>query len=154
MKKQKKITLAHLASVLVGLTIAVGVCVYAMLPWIVEMYVTAADVKLAADSYKTMLSLLYCVGIPVLVLLTLTLFMTVNIGRGRAFVWRNVFYLNMISLCSVAIALMFFAAMFFLNSIFPIIIFVVFILLSILVKVVADLFKTAIRYKEENELTI
>jgi len=101
-----------------------------------------------------MLSLLYCVGIPVLAMLGITLLLTVNISRGKAFITQNALCLSLISLCSLIIGAMFFVAMFFLSSIFPIIIATIFVLLAILTKVFADLFRTAIHYKEENELTI
>ena len=147
-------TLGILSSIIITIIIIAGVCVYATLPWLVRGYVNAADVKLAEDSYEVMLSLLYCVGIPVLMLLGLALMLTVNISRGKAFVRQNTLCLNLIALCSVIIGAMFFVAMFFLNSIFPIIIATVFVLLAILTKVFADLFHTAIQYKKENDLTI
>jgi len=147
-------TVGIISSVIITIIIIAGICVYAMLPWLVKGYVKAADVKLAADSYEVMLSLLYCVGIPVLLLLGLALLLTVNISRGKAFVRQNTTYLNMIALCSLVIGIIFFVAMFFLSSIFPIIIATIFVLLAILTKVFADLFRTAIYYKKENDLTI
>jgi|GEM_PF-924340 len=155
MKSVKRIRIVGiLSSVLISVIILAGICVYATLPWLVRHYVDAADVRLAADSYEVMLSLLYCVGIPVLMLLGLALLLTVNISRGKSFVKQNTLCLNLIALCSVIIGIIFFVAMFFLNSIFPIIIATVFVLLAILTKVFADLFRAAIQYKEENELTI
>ena len=143
-----------ISSVIITIIILAGICVYATLPWLVRGYVSAADIKLNPNSYEVMLSLLYCVGIPVMVLLGLALTLTVNISRGKAFVRQNTMCLNLISLCSLIIGIMFFVAMFFLSSIFPIIIATVFILLAILTKVFADLFRTAIQYKKENDLTI
>lgn len=143
-----------ISSVIIGLIILAGIVVYATLPWLVRGYVDEAGVKLAPNSYEVMLSLLYCVGIPVLALLGLALLLTVNISRGKAFVCQNTLCLNLISLCSLIIGVMFFVAMFFLSSIFPIIIATIFVLLAILTRVFADLFRTAIHYKEENELTI
>lgn len=143
-----------LSSVVISVLIAAGVVVYATLPWLVRGYVNEAGVKLAPNSYEVILSLLYCVGIPVLALLALALILTVNISRGRAFVRQNALCLSLISLCSLVSGLMFFVAMFFLSSIFPIIIATVFVLLALLTKVFADLFRNAIHYKEENELTI
>ncbi len=155
MKSIKRIRVVGIvSSVIISIIILAGICVYATLPWLVRRYVDAADVRLSANSYEVMLSLLYCVGIPVLVLLALALLLTVNISRGSAFVRQNTVCLNLISLCSVIIGVMFFVAMFFLNSIFPIIIATIFVLLAILTKVFADLFRAAIQFKEENELTI
>ncbi len=146
--------LSTVSSVFIAVIMLAGMVVYATLPWLVRRYVEAAGVKLAPNSYEVILSLLYCVGIPVLALLGLALLLTVNISRGRAFVLQNARCLSFISLCSLVIGLMFFVAMFFLSSIFPIIIATIFVLMAILTKVFADLFRTAIHYKEENELTI
>lgn len=147
-------TVGIISSVVISVIILAGIVVYATLPWIVRSYVQAADVKLAPNSYEVILSLLYCVGIPVLALLGLALLLTVNISRGQAFVRQNTLYLNLISVCSLIIGVMFAVAMFFLHSVFPVIIAVVFVLLAVLTKVFADLFRVAIHYKEENELTV
>lgn len=155
MKKQNRMKWFSIAaSALLGLLIAAGIVVYVNLPVIVRTYIRGASVDMAPNSYRVILTLLYCVGVPVLALLGMALLLTINISRGQAFVKQNTVCLNLISLCALIIGLMFLAAMFSLNSIFPIIIFVVFLLLAILTKVFAGLFKTAIQYKEENELTI
>lgn len=155
MKSIKRVRVfSTVSSVIIAIIIIAGIVVYAALPWLVRGYVDAASVKLAPNSYEVILSLLYCVGIPVLALLGLALLLTVNISRGKAFITQNALCLSLISLCSLVIGVMFFVAMFFLSSIFPIIIAAIFVLLAMLTKVFADLFRTAIHYKEENELTI
>jgi len=73
-----------ISSVIITIIILAGICVYATLPWLVRGYVSAADIKLNPNSYEVMLSLLYCVGIPVLVLLGLALTLTVNDRNGTA----------------------------------------------------------------------
>lgn len=147
-------TLGILSSIIISIIILAGICVYATLPWLVRGYINAANVAMSPNSYEVMLSLLYCVGIPVLMILSLALMLTVNISRGKAFMRQNALCLNLIALCSLIVGAMFFVAMFFLSSIFPIIIATIFVLLSILTKVFADLFRAAIQYKKENDLTI
>lgn len=151
--KQTKV-LGLFAEILLGVVFLAGVVIYATLPSIVRWYIRNAQVEMAPDSYEVIISLLYCVGIPVLALLALAFTLALNITNGRAFVKQNTVLLNLISLCAIIIGLMFFVAMFFLNSVFPIIIFTVFLLLALLTKLFASLFKTAIQYKEENDLTI
>lgn len=154
MKFFRSIKLEYIATALVALLLTAGVAVYISLPWIVEAYVNARSVSLKPESYNTILSAMYCAGVPVIAMLVLVLLLSVNICKGQAFIMKNVGYLNIISICSFAAGIVFFVSMFFLNSIFPIIIFVIFLLFAVFVKVFANLFKTAILYKEENELTI
>lgn len=154
MKFLRRIKLEHIATILVGLLTAIGTVAYISLPWIVEAYVNARSVSLKPESYNTILSSMYCAGVPVLAMLVLVLMLSINICKEQAFIMTNVRYLNLISICSLVAGIVFFVSMFFLNSIFPCIIFVIFVLFSAFVKVFANLFKTAIVYKEENELTI
>lgn len=154
MKILRSIKLEHIATALVALLTAAGTVVYIALPWLVEAYVNARSVSLKPESYNTILSSMYCAGVPVLAMLVLVLLLSINICKGQAFIMKNVSYLNIISICSLVAGIVFFVSMFFLNSIFPAIIFVIFVLFAIFVKVFANLFKTAILYKEENELTI
>lgn len=155
MQKKEKIGLARVSSIVIGLIIIAGICVYIGLPYIVKLYAQHAHIEsVAISSQKAIMAILYVSGIPVIALLTISFLMTLNIGRGQAFVKVNVTYLNLISLMAVLLAVIFAVGYFFLNSVFPIIIAIVFLLLAVLTKVFADLFKKAIEYKTENELTI
>jgi len=155
MKNKEKLGLVRFSSIIIGLLIIVGLCVYIGLPYWVDLYVERAHIEgMKVSSREAIMTLLYCSGIPVLSLLTLSFLMTLNISSGKAFVRINVIYLNIISLLALILAITFVVGYFFTNSVFPIIISVIFILLAILTKVFADLFKTAIEYKLENELTI
>ncbi|MBQ9993294.1 MAG: DUF2975 domain-containing protein [Clostridia bacterium] len=146
--------LPYVANAMLGVIFLAGIAVYATLPWIVNFYMSNSYAQIELRYYNTILSMLYCVGLPVLALLMLAFLLTLNITKGRSFVRQNALYLNLISVCSLVAALVFFVFMFFMYSIFPIVLFTIFVLLAILTKVFADLFKTAIKYKEENELTI
>lgn len=154
-KKKEKLGLARFSSVIIALITAAGIAVYVCLPSLVGFYVDHAHIEgMRVSSKEAIMALLYTAGVPVLALLVLSFLMTLNISRGKAFVRVNVVYLNLISLLAVFIAAAFAVGYFFMNSVFPIIIAVMFLLLAVLTKVFADLFKTAIVYKQENELTI
>lgn len=154
MKKESNRCFSIIAIVLLVITLLVGAAVYIMLPRVVSFYVRFADLAVRQHVIDTITPVLYIVGIPVLATLALALLMMINIAKGKAFVKTNVTYLKLISLCALVTGLIFIYPMFTMDSIYPIVLFVVFIILSICCLVFSELFRTAIRIKEENELTI
>ena len=149
-----KLKIAPITLVLTGLIIAVGVVVYAAIPWLLDAYIKAASVPFPQNTRNTMLTLLYFVGIPVLAMLCCGFRISYNISKERSFIKENVKLMNIISICSASAGVMFFIVMFFLHSIFPVVIFVIFAILALFTRIFAQLFASAIAYKEENELTI
>lgn len=155
MKSEKRMAAGSVAAMIILIiTLVVGVAVYAMLPQVVNVYVKGADVAVRQEIIDSIMPVLYSAGIPVLAMLTLSLLMMFNIAKGKAFCKQNVLYLRLISLSGLLLALIFIYPIFTMNSIYPIVIFVVFIVLAVVSLVFADLFATAVRLKEENELTI
>lgn len=149
-----KIKIVHITLFFTSLIILAGVCVYATLPWLVDAYIDNAAVPMTDNGRKVILVLMYFVGIPVLTLLCAGFKMLLNIAKERPFIRQNVFLFNLIGICSALSGLMFLIATFFLHSVFPVVIFVIFLLLGLFAKIFATLFSAAIKYKEENELTI
>lgn len=155
MKSEKRTAIGSIAAIIILIiTLGVGIFVYATLPQVVNIYVKGADVKVRQEIVETIMPVLYAAGIPVLAMLALSLLMMFNVAKGKAFTKVNVIYLRFISLSSILLALIFIYPIFTMNSIYPIVIFVVFVILAVVTMVFADLFATAVRYKEENELTI
>ncbi len=155
MKSEKRMAIGSIfAIIILVITLVVGIVVYVMLPDVVNIYVKGADVAVRQEIIDSIIPVLYAAGIPVLSMLTLSLLMMFNIAKGKAFTKINVQYLRFISLSSILLAVIFCYPIFTMNSIYPIVIFVVFVVLSIITLVFADLFATAVRIKEENELTI
>lgn len=155
MKSEKRMAAGSVAAMIILIiTLVVGIAVYAMLPQVVNVYVKGADVAVRQEIIDSIMPVLYSAGIPVLAMLTLSLLMMFNIAKGKAFCKQNVLYLRLISLSGLLLALIFIYPIFTMNSIYPIVIFVVFIVLAVVSLVFADLFATAVRLKEENELTI
>lgn len=155
MKSEKRMAIGSIfAIIILVITLVVGIVVYVMLPDVVNIYVKGADVAVRQEIIDSIIPVLYAAGIPVLSMLTLSLLMMFNIAKGKAFTKINVHYLRFISLSSILLAVIFCYPIFTMNSIYPIVIFVVFVVLSIITLVFADLFATAVRIKEENELTI
>ncbi len=155
MKSEKRMAAGSVAAMIIlVITLVVGVAVYIMLPQVVNVYVKGADVAVRQEIIDSIMPVLYAAGVPVLAMLTLSLLMMINIAKGKAFCRQNVLYLRLISLSGLLLAIIFIYPIFTMNSIYPIVIFVVFIVLAVVSMVFADLFATAMRLKEENELTI
>lgn len=157
MKKIKnflKINLSYMACFFISVIILIGMVIYVGLPWLIDLYIENTAVEISASTHRVMISMLYSIGVPIFIMLVLAWLLTMNISRGKSFVAKNVTYLRAISVCSVIIAIMvqFFST--FLSSFFPLIITVIFLLLALLTAVFANLFQTAIQYKEENDLTV
>lgn len=153
-KKFLKINLSHMACLFISIIILVGLGVYVTLPWLVDLYIDSTAVEISRSTHRVMISMLYSIGIPIFVTLVMAWLLTMNISRGKSFVKNNVTYLRVVSVASLVIAVMvqFFST--FLKSFFPFIITIIFLLLALLAAVFANLFQTAIRYKEENDLTV
>ena len=153
-KKFLKINLSHMACLFISLIILMGMVVYVGLPWLIDLYIENTAVEISASTHRVMISMLYSIGVPIFIMLVLAWLLTMNISRGKSFVARNVTCLRAISVCSVIIAIMvqFFST--FLSSFFPLIITIIFLLLALLTAVFANLVQTAIKYKEENDLTV
>lgn len=155
MAEKQKTSITSIAAIaLIGVTLVVGVFVYATLPAVVELYLKNTNVLMAERTHNIMMPVLYCAGIPILLILVGALLISVNVSRGKPFTMQNVIFLNAMSVCSFCVSAVFTVPVFLLSSFFPIVIFVVFILLAVMALMFADLFKTAIRIKTENELTI
>lgn len=155
MKSEKRMAVGSvIAIIILIITLVVGIAVYVMLPEVVSIYVKGADVAVRQEIIDSIIPVLYVAGIPVLAMLALSLLMMLNIAKGKPFIKKNVLFLRLISLSSIILAITFIYPIFTMNSIYPIVIFVVFVVLAVITLVFADLFATAVRIKEENELTI
>lgn len=153
-KKLLKINLSYMACFFISIIILIGMVVYVALPWLIDWYIENTAVEISASTHRVMISMMYTIGVPILIMLGLSWLLTMNISRGKSFITKNVTYLRAISVCSLIIAVLvqFFST--FLTSFFPLVITIIFLLLALLTAVFANLFQTAIQYKEENDLTV
>ena len=143
-----------MACFFISIIMLVVAVVYVALPWLIDFYIENTAVEISPNSQKVMISMLYSIGVPTFITLAMAWLLTMNISRGKSFIMKNVTYLRVVSICSVVIAVMVLFFSTFLTSFFPVIITVIFLLLALLSAVFANLFQTAIRYKEENDLTV
>ena len=154
LKKFLKFNLSHMACFFISIIMLVSAVVYVALPWLIDFYIENTAVEISPNSQKVMISMLYSIGVPTFITLAMAWLLTMNISRGKSFIMKNVTYLRVVSICSVVIAFMVLFFSTFLTSFFPVIITVIFLLLALLSAVFANLFQTAIKYKEENDLTV
>ena len=154
LKKLLKFNLSHMACLFISLIMLVGIVVYVALPWLIDFYIENTALEVSPNTQKVMISMLYSIGVPTFITLAMAWLITMNISKGKSFIRKNVSYLRVVSICSLVIAVMVLFFSTFLTSFFPIIITVIFLLLALLSAVFANLFQTAIRYKEENDLTV
>ena len=143
-----------MACLFISIIMLVVAVVYVALPWLIDFYIENSAVEVSPNSQKAMISMLYSIGVPTFITLAMAWLLTMNISRGKSFIMKNVTYLRVVSICSVVIAFMVLFFSTFLTSFFPVIITVIFLLLALLSAVFANLFQTAIKYKEENDLTV
>ena len=153
-KKFLKFNLSHMACLFISIIMLVVAVVYVALPWLIDFYIENSTVEVSPNTQKVMISMLYSIGVPTFITLVMAWLLTMNISRGKSFIMKNVTYLRVVSVCSVVIAFMVLFFSTFLTSFFPVIITVIFLLLALLSAVFANLFQTAIKYKEENDLTV
>ena len=153
-KKFLKFNLSHMACLFISIIMLVVAVVYVALPWLIDFYIENSAVEVSPNSQKVMISMLYSIGVPTFITLAMAWLLTMNISRGKSFIMKNVTYLRVVSICSVVIAFMVLFFSTFLTSFFPVIITVILLLLALLSAVFANLIQTAIKYKEENDLTV
>lgn len=153
-RKILKFNLSHMACFFISIIMLVVAVVYVALPWLIDLYIENSTVEISPNSQRVMISMLYSIGVPTFITLVMAWLLTMNISRGKSFIMKNVTYLRVVSICSVVIAIMVLFFSTFLTSFFPVIITVIFLLVALLSAVFANLFQTAIKYKEENDLTV
>lgn len=77
-----------------------------------------------------------------------------NVNRGRAFSDNTVKRLRIIGAECLAIALFYFVAVFVVTKFFMVVVFVTFCVVGMILFVFAELFRQALQYKKENDMTI
>ena len=140
-----EIALVALMVVALGLTIS--------LPWSVEA-VTHNTPGAAGDWYEKYLAVLLVSGVLSECILWQARGLMHNVNTGDAFSRDTVRRLRVIGWFCLALALFYFAAVFVVTRFFMVVVFVAFSVVGTILFVFAELFLQAVRYKEENDMTI
>ena len=77
-----------------------------------------------------------------------------GVNRGQAFSLKTVHHLRVAAVEMMVLAAFYLATMFWMSKFFMAFLFVVFVLGGCLLLVLAEIFRQAIRFKEENDMTI
>ena len=129
-----------------------GTLILITLPVLLNYYLQLFN--LPTDIYPPTLTLLYVSGIPALIIIYQFIKLFESLKDANPFVTKNSNYLKTSSFCSLIIAIEYFISIFIFKSVFTIIIMMIFIIAWIGLYILSELFKQAINYKEENDLTI
>lgn len=129
-----------------------GCMVYVLLPILLRRYLEWFNPSL---NYYNSLILLYVSGIPAIIIVAKLIKLFHTIKLENPFIMENVNSLKVISYASVIIAIEYVFGFFFVtNSIFGLVVVGGFIIAWLGSYVLAELLAQAVRYKEENDLTI
>lgn len=135
MKVTGKNSLSNIVKIILQIVLILGIIIIIFLPFLVNLYNKVFHINLTGFEYYGYITLLYCASIPAIILVYA----------------KN---LNIAAICCGVISFEFFVGMFILNSVFMIIVTGIFLVGAIGLYILAELFKQAVAYKEENDLTI
>ena len=130
-----------------------GIIIFITLPFCLKWYLEFSEIFTSSYFYKTLI-LLYLSGFLALAVLYQSIKLLNNINKKSPFNLENPKILNIIGICSLLIAFIYLISIFIIKSVFTIILFMIFIMLGFMAIILAEIFKKAIEYKEENDLTI
>lgn len=152
MKILGKNSISNYIRIVINLVFIGGTLILITLPFLLNYYLQLFN--LPTDIYPPTLTLLYVSGIPALIIIYQFIKLFESLKDANPFVTNNSNYLKTSSFCSLIIAIEYFISIFIFKSVFTIIIMMIFIIAWIGLYILSELFKQAINYKEENDLTI
>ena len=152
MKVLGKSSISSLVNLLLKVIFVLGVIVIICLPKLLDWYVS----YFPADHviYYPMLIVLYLSGIMALFAVFGLIKLFETLKKNTPFITENVKHLKAISICCLIIAIIYLVGIFVFQSAFVVVIFIMFTIASLAFLILAELFKQAVEYKEENDLTI
>ena len=151
MKVTGKRSLGAMIEICLKLIMIIGIIIVIGLPFFLEKYREWMHPQI---EYYPTLAILYLAGIPALIVVYRFIKIFHTLGKNNPFCIENVKHLKVISVCSFIIMLEFMIGIFFITSVFAIVIIGVFAVTWLGCYILSELLKEAIKYKEENELTI
>ena len=135
-----------------------GVLIMISLPFTLKYFLMFNFKTTAIDTttfwYYFVLVFLEISGVFATIIVYTTLLLLKNINNDIPFGGKNYEYIRRISIFCLVEAFLYIIKMIISNSVFTTVIFMIFIILWLLLLVVAELFKKAKDYKDENDLTI
>lgn len=151
MKITGKNSLSNVIKVCLQIIFVFGIIVVILLPLWLKKYCEYINQSL---QYIPALILLYVSGIPGLIIVNEFIKMFNTLKENNPFVIKNVKNLKICSICSLIITIEYIIGIFITKSVFSIVVVGVFSIAWLGLYILAELLTQAIKYKEENDLTI
>ena len=129
-----------------------GIAIIVFLPLCLKWYLNLFNID--QSLFPAMLVILYTSGIIALFIIYKFILMFKTLKLNTPFVKENVANLKHISYSCLIIAIIYFAAIFIFRTVFTSVIFMIFTIAFLCTYILAELFRQAAYYKEENDLTI
>ena len=145
--------LSYIFKIILQCILIGGIIILITLPLCLKWYLEFSEIYTAEYFYKTLV-LFYISGILALTILYQSIKLLKNINKKTPFIPENPRIIHTIGLCSLLIAFLYLIAIFVIKSIFVIILFMIFVILGFMSIILSEIFRKAIEYKEENDLTI
>ena len=130
-----------------------GCGVVLFLPIIVKYYIEFLRLDLL-EYYFSCLTLLYFSGIPMLVIVYEFILIFGSLAKNTPFIMENAKHLKIASICSGIICIEYVFGIYVFKSIFALVIVGIFLIAYLGLYILSELFKQAVEFKEENDLTI
>ena len=154
MKFVGKYSLSFYLKIFLLLIMCATALIVVFLPWVVELYLKI-DYGIYTSSARTILLIvLYPCGICAFFVENELRRMFKTLEDKNPFVQRNAKSLNIMGFLLIVIFVMFIVKIILLNTLMTMIFAVAIIILSLFCFVLADVFKQAVIFKQENDLTI
>lgn len=152
MKVTGKGSISSLVKIALQIVFILGIGVILTLPWDLKWYLANFEVKQGV--YYPMLVILYISGVLALIVVYKFTKLFKALSDNKPFIFENAKILKQISVCCLLISIVYIGGIFIFQSVFPAIIFMIFVIAWIGTYILSELFKQAVEYKEENDLTI
>lgn len=153
MKIVGKQGLSGVIEIALDVLMGVALLLTVSLPWSISA-VTLKQPGMAGLWYEKYLAVLAVSGIIAELILWQARGIMKNINRGHAFSEDTVRRLRIIGGECLAVALFYFVAVFVVTKFFMVAVFVTFSVVGLILFVFAELFRQAVSYKKENDMTI
>lgn len=153
MKITGKNSISNYIKMILQITFAFGTLVVLLLPWVVKIYIQFLRLDLQ-NFYFPCLILLYLSGIPMLIIVWQFIKLFDSLKKSQPFIMENARHLKMASWCCAIISVEYVVGIYVFHSIFTLIITGIFLIAWIGLSILSELFKQAVEFKEENDLTI
>lgn len=146
--------LSHVMELLCTVFQVLGVAFLISLPWTLNFYLLFKHSYIESRFYYSMMILLVVSGICAFFILAQAKKILHSINSKDPFTFDTANRIKYISYWCIPIAFAYFAAIFFIPSAFVLLVGLTFLFLSACIFIIAELFYQAVKYKEENDLTI